>query len=56
MIVFKETVDDEKYLEIILTDREVTELGKYGSIYSKQEIEGEIINLGIRFDNFNKNV
>jgi hypothetical protein len=55
MIVFKETVDDEKYMEIILTTRETTELGKYGSIYSKEIIEGEVINLGIRIDNFDKN-
>lgn len=56
MIIFKETVDDEKYLEIILNNREMTDLKKYGSIYSKEQLEGEIVNVGIRIDDFDKNI
>ena len=55
MIVFKESVEDEKFMEIILMDRETIELEKYGSIYSKVQIDGEIVNLAIRIDNFDKN-
>jgi len=54
MIVFKESVDDEKFMEIILTEHEAAYLEKHGSIYSKQKIEDEIVNLGIRIDDFDK--
>jgi len=55
MIVFKENVDEEKFMEIILMEREVKDLERYGSVYSKEQIDGEIINLAIRIDNFEQN-
>lgn len=50
MIVFKETVDDEKFLEILLTLKEARSLDKLGSLYSKQLIDGDVVNVGIRID------
>lgn len=56
MIVFKEEVEEDKYLEIILSPGEYRELEKYGTVYGKQQIDGEVTNIAVRIDNFEKNV
>ncbi len=55
MIVFKEEVDNEKFLEILLSLKEARSLDKLGSLYSKQLIEGEVVNVGIRIDDIEYN-
>ena len=56
MIVFKETVDEDKYLEIIISYHENMELEKFGAVFGKQIVDGEVTNIAVRIDNFEKNV
>ena len=55
MIVFKEIVDEDKYLEIILIHHENMVLEKFGAVFGKQVVDGEVTNLAVRIDNFEKN-
>jgi hypothetical protein len=55
MIVFKEIVDEDKYLEIILSHHENMVLEKFGAVFGKQVVDGEVTNLAVRIDNFEKN-
>jgi hypothetical protein len=54
MIIFKETVDDEHFMEIVLTDCEAKFLEKHGTLFSKEKVDDEVINFGIRIDDFDK--
>jgi hypothetical protein len=55
MIVFKEIVDEDKYLEIILSHHVLMVLEKFGAVFGKQVVDGEVTNLAVRIDNFEKN-
>jgi hypothetical protein len=48
MIVISETVDDEQYWELTLSEHELRFLEKNKSYHQKALVTGKVINVGIR--------
>ena len=48
MKVIQETVDDENYLEVLLTQQDVKKVNRNEIVSQKVEVDEEITNIGVR--------